>query len=128
MVVLVFFVWLCGFHYGAYLALLFVFVFFSPFCIVITALGEERELAYVLLVHLFVHFARVDVWPFFSPSWCQRLAAACDCGTPWTFLLTFFYLKLILMVHRVLQVRFSLPLDIRGWLRLVTVALPGLFN
>ena len=26
---------------------------------------------------------------FFSSSWCQGLAAACDCGTPWTFLLTF---------------------------------------
>ena len=25
-----------------------------------------------------------------SSSWCQGLAAACDCGTSWTFLLTFF--------------------------------------
>ena len=26
---------------------------------------------------------------FFSSAWCQGLAAACDCGTSWTFLLTF---------------------------------------
>ena len=24
-----------------------------------------------------------------SSSWCQGLAASCDCGTPWTFLFTF---------------------------------------
>ena len=28
----------------------------------------------------------------FSSSWCQGLAAASDYGTPWTFLLTYFYL------------------------------------
>ena len=28
---------------------------------------------------------------FFSSSWCQGLAVVCDCGIPWTFLLTFFY-------------------------------------
>ena len=27
---------------------------------------------------------------FFSSSWCRGLAAVCDCGTPWTFLLTLF--------------------------------------
>ena len=26
---------------------------------------------------------------FFSSFWCRGLAAVCDCGTPWTFLLTF---------------------------------------
>ena len=26
---------------------------------------------------------------FFSSSWCRGLAEVCDCGTPWTFLLTF---------------------------------------
>ena len=26
---------------------------------------------------------------FSSSSWCRGLAAVCDCGTPWTFLLTF---------------------------------------
>ena len=39
----------------------------------------------MLLVHLFVYFGRVDLFPF------------------------------------------SLPLGVRGWLRLVVVALPGLF-
>ena len=43
------------------LGVAFVFVllfvcFFSPFIIVITLLGEERELVYVLLVYLFVSF------------------------------------------------------------------------
>ena len=51
----------------------------------VTSLGEEREVVYVLLVHLFVYFARVNFYPF------------------------------------------SLPLGVRGWLRLVVVALPGLF-
>ena len=27
-----------------------------------------------------------------SSSWCRELAAVCDCGTPWTFLLTFLQL------------------------------------
>ena len=40
-------------------ALLFVLVFFSPFSIVITSLGEERT---VLL--LFVYSARVDFCPY----------------------------------------------------------------
>ena len=26
---------------------------------------------------------------FFSSSWCRGLVVACDCSTPWTFLLTF---------------------------------------
>ena len=36
--------------------------FFSPFSIVITSLGEE---VYVLLMHLFVYFARANFCPFF---------------------------------------------------------------
>ena len=31
-----------------------------------------------------------------SSSWCLRRAAACDCGTPWTFLLPFFVIKIAL--------------------------------
>ena len=53
--------------------------------IVITSLGEERELVYALLVHLFVYCAHVN----FRPS--------------------------------------SLLLGINHWLRLMIVALPGLF-
>ena len=68
--------------------LLFVLVFlFSPFSIVITSLGEEgaglcasRAFVCLFCTRLFVSF--------FSSSWCQGLAAASDCGTPWTFLLT----------------------------------------
>ena len=32
----------------------------------------------------------VFVFVIFSSSWCRGLAAVCDCGTPLTFLLTFF--------------------------------------
>ena len=42
----------------------------------------------MLLVHLFVCFARECLCPF--SSWCRGLAAVCDCGMPWTFLLTCF--------------------------------------
>ena len=35
----------------------------------------------------FVYFTCVNFCHF--TLWCQGLAAACDCGTPWTFLLTF---------------------------------------
>ena len=52
------------------LTLLFVLVFFffvfffSPFSTVITSLGQEkRKLVYLLLVHLFVYFTRVDFCP-----------------------------------------------------------------
>ena len=45
----------------------------------------------MLLVHLFVClFCACMFLSFFSSSWCQGLAAVCDCGIPWSFLLTFF--------------------------------------
>ena len=44
----------------------------------------------MLLVHLFV--LHVYVFVLFSSSWCRGLAAVCDCGIFWTFLLTFFHL------------------------------------
>ena len=50
----------------------------------------KRDLVCVLLVHVFVCFVRV-VLSFFSSSWCRELAAVCDCGTSWTFLLTVFH-------------------------------------
>ena len=56
----------------------FVLVFFSPFSIAITSLGEEKT-------KLFVPF--VLVWfCLLSSSWCLRKAAVCDCGIPWTFI------------------------------------------
>ena len=45
----------------------------------------------MLIVHLFVCFVRVNFRHFFSSSWCRGLTAVCDCGTSWTFLLTFVY-------------------------------------
>ena len=59
----------------------FVLVFFSPFSIAITSLGEER--ANLSAFHTFVRFVS-------SSSWGLGRAAVCDCGTPWTFLLPFF--------------------------------------
>ena len=57
--------------------LLFFPVLFS---ILITLVGEG-ELVFVLLVHLFVSYAHVNLCPFFSSFWCQGLAATSDCGT-----------------------------------------------
>ena len=62
--------------------------FFIPFSIVITSLGKEE--AGLCTSGAFVCFVRVSFCHFFSSSWCRGLAAVCDCGTPWTFLLTFF--------------------------------------
>ena len=68
------------------------------------ALGWERELIYV-----FIYFAHVIFYffyffffyfffffflSFFYCSWFQMLAATCDCGTPWTCLLTFLMSKI----------------------------------
>ena len=64
----------------------FVFVFFSPFSIAITSLGEER--AKLSAFCTFVRFALV--WSVSSSSWCLDRAAFCDSGTPWTFLLHLF--------------------------------------
>ena len=61
----------------------FVLVFFSPFSIVITSLGEDRANlgAFCACLVLSVSFS----------SWCLGRAAVFDCGTPWTFFLTFFW-------------------------------------
>ena len=86
-----YFVWLCGIYFWAFHVESFVLVlFFSPVkhC---DRLAWERELVYVLLVYLFLDFSRVNLLSFFSSSWCQELVVACDFGTPWTFLLTFFF-------------------------------------
>ena len=64
-------------------------MFFSPFSIAITSLGEERELILMLFVCFFSICACLDL-SVSSSSWCLGRAAVCDCGTPWTFLLPFF--------------------------------------
>ena len=55
----------------------------------ITLLGEEG--ADLCASRAFVYlFCTREFLTFFSSSWCQGLAAASDCGNPWTFLLTFY--------------------------------------
>ena len=66
----------------------FVLVFFNPLSIAITWLGEERV---NLSAFLYVcSICTCLVLSVSSSSWCLERAAACDCGTPWTFSLTFF--------------------------------------
>ena len=50
----------------------------------------NRELVFVLIVHLFVSYAHVNLCYFFSSSWRQRLAATSACGSSWIFLFTVF--------------------------------------
>ena len=69
-----------------YLPCVLVIVFVSPFSIAITLLGK-KELILVLLVRLFD--LRLFGLSVSSSSWCLGRAAVCDCGTPWTFLLSF---------------------------------------
>ena len=71
----------------SFFSFIFLFIFFfSPFNIVITLLGEERAGLRVSCVFVCLFGTRYFL-SFFSYSWCQGLAAACDCGTPLTFLL-----------------------------------------
>ena len=78
-----------------------VLVFFSPFSIAITSLGLEREcFSYVCSIWVCLDLS------VSSSSWCLGRAAVCDCGTPWTFLLPFFFtliaftlFSLYLLVH-----------------------------
>ena len=84
---------LCGLFYEAICfkscLCYFVFVFLSPFSIAITSLVEER--ANLSAFHTFVRFTFVWFCLFFSSSSCLGLAAACNCGTPNTFLSPFFF-------------------------------------
>ena len=66
----------------------FVLVFFSPFSIAITSLGEER--ANLSAFRTFVRFVLVWVVGFLFLLGSGR-AAVCDCGTSWTFLLPFVF-------------------------------------
>ena len=65
----------------------FVLVFFSPFSIAITSLGEER--ANLFCFSYVCSICACLVLSVSSSSWCLERAAVCDCGTPWTFLLPF---------------------------------------
>ena len=68
-------------------------MFFSPFSIAITSLGEER--ANLSAYRTFVRFALVWFLSVSSSSWCLGRAAVCNCSTPWTFRLPFFSTELI---------------------------------
>ena len=62
-----------------------LFLFFSPFSIAITSLGEEKA----NLSAFRSICACLDLSVPFS-FWCLGRAAIYDCGTPWTLLLPFF--------------------------------------
>ena len=64
------------------------FVFFSPLSIAITSLREEG--ANFSSFRTFVRYILVWICPFPLPTSVGK-AAVCDCGTPWTFLLPFFF-------------------------------------
>ena len=70
----------------SYLAI--CFRMFSDLCsIVITSLGEER--AGICASRAFVClFCTRQFLSFLSSFLSQRLTVACDCGTPWMFILT----------------------------------------
>ena len=63
------------------------FLCFQSFSIAITSVGEER--ANLSAFCTFVRFALVWFLIVSSSSWCLGRAAVCDCGTPWTFLLSY---------------------------------------
>ena len=43
----------------------------------------------MLIVHLLVSYAHVNLYQFFSSSVCRGLAVTSACGSSWTFLFTF---------------------------------------
>ena len=65
----------------------FILVFFSPFSIAITSLGEER--ANLSAFRTFDRFVLVWICRFPLPLDVWDVAV-CDCGTSWTFRLPFF--------------------------------------
>ena len=67
----------------------FVLVFFSPFSIGITSLGEER--ANLSAFSCICSICACLGLSVSSSSWRLGRVAVCDCGTPWTFLLPIFY-------------------------------------
>ena len=88
--------WLCRLFYGAlnvlkYSRALVLLFLRSPVGVVVASLGEGE--ASLCACRAFVCLFCV-CWflSFFFSSWCRLLAAVCDCGTPWTFLLTFLML------------------------------------
>ena len=56
----------------------------------------------MLIVHLFVSYAHVNLCHFFSSSWCRGLAAASASGSSWTFLFTFSTYFIAITKHKLL--------------------------
>ena len=83
---------LCGLFYERFVLCFnlcyFVLVFFRPFSIANTSPGEERP--NLSAFRTFFSICACLVLSVSSSSWCLERAAVCDCGTPWTFLLSFF--------------------------------------
>ena len=50
---------------------------------------------FVLIVYLFISYAHINLYHFFSSSWCRGLAVASACDSSWTFLLTFLQFLLL---------------------------------
>ena len=70
---------------------IFFLVFFSPFCIAITSLVEQR--ANLSAFRTFIRFVLVWFCRFPLPHGVREvLRFVCDCGIPWTFLLLFFFI------------------------------------
>ena len=64
--------------------------FYVCFSILITSLGEEG--AGLCASRTFVSlFCASIFFVLFLFLWVSRVAAVCDCGIPWIFLLTFFF-------------------------------------
>ena len=88
-VLFIFLLWLCDFYYGPFhvgSCLALCSVFSLLFSTVITSLGEERELVYVLLVLLVAYFARIKFCPFSLP-----LCVVCCLGLVFVALTGIFY-------------------------------------
>ena len=66
---------------------------------------EKKELILVLIICFFFICACL-VLSVSSSFWCLGRAAACDCGTLWTFLLPFFTISVIICLCMYVLVNF----------------------
>ena len=66
-----------------------LFLCFSVFLALRLPRLGKREVIVVIFVRLFDFDLRLFGLSVSSSSWCLERAAACDCGTPWTFILPF---------------------------------------
>ena len=83
-------------------SLLVLFVLVSPLVSAFWSprLGKRELCASRTFVCL---FCACMLLSFFSSSWCRGLAAVCDCGIPWTFLLTFLVPSVTKLINNMLH-------------------------